>query len=417
MNLPRSLQALYLLSLVAIVTMVATGCDPLQLAAQDLPGVVASEDEIEALSPLGAGTLNWSDDVPIDEWEGVTVDEEGSVTAVELEGRQLTGPIPASLGNLENLERLVLADNQLTGSIPETFTNLTNLKYLDLSHNQLTGAVPGNSVTNGRKQASSNQTFGFPSTNPNLDHLDLSHNQFTGPLPQLGDSLTFVDLSFNRYTGSIPAAIGNITGLEKLVLSHNQLIGPIPAELGKLRPLLWLLLDENQLAGQIPDELGDLTRLQSLSLDVDRFCVSEELAKVLIFSHVAICDETVEPMADPASINLQVPSWLQGFWMGQATSVPPSVPPVLMVQLTATPRNLVFVGLNDDGSSQQLDIALEIAIYNSPYMVTASATLYELVAGPASDQLRLECMPAASASVVCEFDFEVQVMTLVLHKN
>ena len=62
----------------------------------DLPAHVRSEDDPEDLLPLGSGTLNWSSDVPVEEWEGVTVDDNGSVTAVELTDRQLTGPIPAT---------------------------------------------------------------------------------------------------------------------------------------------------------------------------------------------------------------------------------------------------------------------------------------------------------------------------------
>ncbi len=38
------------------------------------------------------------------------------------------------------LQALVLRDNNLTGTIPATLGNLTSLQLLDLSHNQLSGA-------------------------------------------------------------------------------------------------------------------------------------------------------------------------------------------------------------------------------------------------------------------------------------
>ena len=46
------------------------------------------------------------------------------------------------IGNLTNLERLILISNQLTGLIPSEIGNLTNLVWLGLSYNQLTGEIP-----------------------------------------------------------------------------------------------------------------------------------------------------------------------------------------------------------------------------------------------------------------------------------
>ena len=42
----------------------------------------------------------------------------------------ITGSIPPEIGNLTNLEILILSINQLTGSIPPEIGNLTNLKIL-----------------------------------------------------------------------------------------------------------------------------------------------------------------------------------------------------------------------------------------------------------------------------------------------
>ena len=66
----------------------------------------------------GTGTLNWSVDVAIGSWDGVTV--AGTplrVTKLELANRSLTGSIPAGLARL-NLTALKLAGNSLTGCIP-----------------------------------------------------------------------------------------------------------------------------------------------------------------------------------------------------------------------------------------------------------------------------------------------------------
>ena len=52
------------------------------------------------------------------EWHGVTTDSDGRVTHLDLQRNQLTGGIPAELGDLSNLIGLWLTNNQLTGEIP-----------------------------------------------------------------------------------------------------------------------------------------------------------------------------------------------------------------------------------------------------------------------------------------------------------
>ena len=54
----------------------------------------------------------------------------------------MLGEIPAELGNLTNLEVLILSDNDLTGEIPAELGNLTNLIKVRLENNPLTGVIP-----------------------------------------------------------------------------------------------------------------------------------------------------------------------------------------------------------------------------------------------------------------------------------
>ena len=75
--------------------------------------------------------------------------------------------IPPELGNLSNLEGLVLDGNELSGAIPPELGNLSNLTELRLSENQLSGAIPSE--------------LGNLS---NLERLTLGgSNQFTGCIP------------------------------------------------------------------------------------------------------------------------------------------------------------------------------------------------------------------------------------------
>ena len=75
---------------------------------------------------------------------GVSTDRRGRVTMLSLSLNQLTGTIPAELGNLANLRALLLEGNQLTGAIPAELGNLANLQFLFFGANQLTGAIPRN---------------------------------------------------------------------------------------------------------------------------------------------------------------------------------------------------------------------------------------------------------------------------------
>ena len=83
---------------------------------------------------------NWLSREPIGEWEGVSVNANGRVAALNLAGRGLTGELPPELGSLASLQLLNLGRNQLTGELPPELGSLANLEYLDLNGNELTGS-------------------------------------------------------------------------------------------------------------------------------------------------------------------------------------------------------------------------------------------------------------------------------------
>ena len=166
----------------------------------------------------------WLTDLPLERWHGVYTDSRGNVTELWLDENNLSGTIPAEIGQLESLEHLNLWGNQLTGSIPSEIGNLKMLEDLGLSDNNLAGNIP----------------------------------KEIGQLT----SLTQLHLSRNKLTGTIPAELGKLTMLDHLNLDDNQLTGNIPAELGQLTALILLNLGRNKLTGTIPTELGNLTELK-----------------------------------------------------------------------------------------------------------------------------------------------------------
>jgi len=58
------------------------------------------------------------------------------------ENNELSGPIPESMGNLQQLRRLHLDDNKFTGTIPSTLGKPSRMSELLLHDNRLTGQVP-----------------------------------------------------------------------------------------------------------------------------------------------------------------------------------------------------------------------------------------------------------------------------------
>ncbi|CUG85118.1 GP46-like surface antigen, putative, partial [Bodo saltans] len=64
------------------------------------------------------------------------------VQEIDLPNNNLTGTLPASLGNMSQLVQLSLSSNSITGTLPPEWQSFKLLRYLYLWSNSLSGTLP-----------------------------------------------------------------------------------------------------------------------------------------------------------------------------------------------------------------------------------------------------------------------------------
>ncbi|CAN6581730.1 unnamed protein product [Malus baccata var. baccata] len=184
-----------------------------------------------------------------------------------LAGCSFSGVIPSELGKLGELTFLALNTNNFTGSIPASLGNLSNLYWLDLADNQLTGPLP----------VSSGTTHGLDQLFK-AKHFHLNQNQLSGTIPPglFSSKMILIHVLFdgNRFTGTIPSTIFSVQTLEVLRLDRNALTGPVSSNISNLINLGELNFAHNNLNGSLPDLTG-LNALNYVDLSYNLFDPSE----------------------------------------------------------------------------------------------------------------------------------------------
>ncbi|PKA55166.1 Protein NSP-interacting kinase 3 [Apostasia shenzhenica] len=134
-------------------------------------------------------------------WRMVTCSADGYVSALGLPSQSLSGTLSPGIGNLTQLQSVLLQNNEISGPIPVAIGMLEKLQTLDLSNNQFSGGIPAS--LGGLK---------------NLNYLRLNNNSLSGPCPDSLSNingLTLLDLSFNNLSSPLPklsARTFNIVG-------------------------------------------------------------------------------------------------------------------------------------------------------------------------------------------------------------
>ncbi|KAL3898141.1 MAG: hypothetical protein SGCHY_002939 [Lobulomycetales sp.] len=139
--------------------------------------------------------------------------QNGRIVEVNLQNKNISGPIPEALGGFSELRVLNLAGNLLNASIPASLVRLANLTDLLLSDNDLSGSLP------------------FLGNWSHLETLNVSNNRLGGGIPaefDFLDKLRSLDLSNNQFTGTVSAGFLTLSDLQLFHVFENDLSGQIP---------------------------------------------------------------------------------------------------------------------------------------------------------------------------------------------
>lgn len=200
------------------------------------------QTELDALKDFYQATKGenwdqkWNLDNSIASLPGLTVID-GHVTEIRMLFNNLSGTIPASLGNLTQLKVLELSFNELNGEIPQSLGRLKNLEVLALNGNKLTGAIP--------------------------------------------------------------ASLGSLYQLKQLHLSSNDLSGDLPVELNELVSLEVFNVFDNDLSGKLPSALANNRNMREFIVAENRFDKSDEISNILLINSGNFIDLKQDMILNP----------------------------------------------------------------------------------------------------------------------
>ncbi|KAJ0525101.1 putative protein kinase RLK-Pelle-LRR-XII-1 family [Helianthus annuus] len=167
--------------------------------------------------------------------------------------------LPPSISNCSRLTNIEMNENKFSGKLKIDFSKMKDISYISLWENNF-----------GSNEPDEMQFIDTLKNCTHLDTLDLEECNFQGVLPtsvgNLSVQLRHLLFGGNQLHGKIPVSIGNLAGVNLLLLERNQFNGNIPSTIGNLHKVQRLSLYKNQLSGQIPDSIGNLSLLSGLVL-------------------------------------------------------------------------------------------------------------------------------------------------------
>ncbi len=300
-----------------------TGTEPGEPTEPTEPAQSADYDALMAIynSTNGKGwveSINWGSDKPLSQWSGVQTDQEGNVVNLNLSKNNLSGTLPAEVGNLDHLEYFLIQDNpELVGSIPAEIGDMASLVSLQANRNGFTGAIPAEITNNSTLrflQLGFNSLVGsLPadfSAMVSLEHFDVSGNkEIVGSIPaSLGTlaNLEVVMLNYNMLTGEIPSTFGDLQKLHTFWADDNQLTGEFPAFMCKIPTLTYLMIRGNNLSGSIPAEIGNMKSIFDMDLSKNDFSgsIPAELANLTTLKYLDLYNNQLSGTVPQAVLDM-----------------------------------------------------------------------------------------------------------------
>ncbi|KAI4334741.1 hypothetical protein L6164_013453 [Bauhinia variegata] len=178
----------------------------------------------------------------------------------------------------KSLQHLLLKENHMIGSVPD-LSQFSFLQELDLQGNNLSGPIPKSmfvicslSVLNLRDNNLNGRLDDFIPTSTDcayksLQQLLLGKNQIAASAPNVSQlsSLQILELYDNNLSGPIPKSLLNICSLRKLDLSSNILSGRLDDFVSTTpgcakKSLQRLSLSGNQITGEIANIYGFINK-------------------------------------------------------------------------------------------------------------------------------------------------------------
>ena len=163
--------------------------------------------------------------------------------------------LPATIGNLRNLEGLFLGFNKLL-RLPESIGNLRKLEMLSFGW---PSGVSIDSIRCWERETGRS----FLNEYRNQRNIKVEIPETIGNLVNLRSLRLYNCLALE----TLPDSIGNLVNLQSLDLSDNPALETLPDSIGNLVNLQSLYLSDNPALKTLPDPIGNLVNLEYLSVD------------------------------------------------------------------------------------------------------------------------------------------------------
>ncbi len=230
-----------------------------------------------------ANSYGWGDpSIPICEWYGIFCRND-AVVSINVQGNEICGTLPTTLGLIKTLEFFIVADNFMTGTIPEElFDESMPLDTLWLVRNDFNGTFPEN-VHALRSTLTQLDVQGNPKLKGTVPteiglmtfsfNFQFSYTDMSGTLPSemglLSNLVYFYTRSVSSLTGFIPTEFGNLESIRRFDVRQTGVTGTLPTELGLLKNLFLFDITFTFMTGTIPTEFGNLENLVYMFLSIN----------------------------------------------------------------------------------------------------------------------------------------------------